>query len=93
MANSHGAGELTHVAGSEDIPDQSVVLPQVQLALVACYYPRCVLSPVLEHGKTVIKRQIYIGFTNYTDYTAHGFRPALVNTTMFALNEDSRLSR
>ena len=75
MANAHVALEVQHVAGVENVPDHSVVLAQVQSALIISHHARRVLATVLQNSQTIIDGLVDVTFSNYSYNPAHRILP------------------
>ena len=71
MANPHGADQSDHMAGVEDIPDQSLGSADIETSFMARHDPCSILAPVLEDGEAIVERLIDPAFGNYPNDPAH----------------------
>lgn len=78
MADTHVAGELPHMTGAENVPDEAVVLAEIEFALVAGHDAGSILATMLEHRQTVVQGKIDVGFTNYADDATHARTPCFL---------------
>ena len=56
---------------SEHVPDQSIVLAQIQLAIITGHDPCSILPPVLQHRQSVVETDSYFITGYYSNQSAH----------------------
>ena len=76
MADTVIADKPLHLAFAEDVAHQTVVLVEKKATIrVAGCNAGGVLSAVLQNGQRVIKRLVYIGFSDYSNNATHAASP------------------
>ena len=71
MTDAHVAIQVQHVPGVEDITHQAFILAQVQTAAITRHDARGILTPMLQHGQTIIDRLVDRIKSDDSDDAAH----------------------
>src|SRR5688572_15933093 len=67
----------------EHVSHETIILAQIQFAVIAGHDTGCILTTMLKDGQAVIQRQIYIRFADYADYATHGFTSEFCRTLCY----------